>query len=167
MKLQNIFKLGLTVILVALWVPQASAQEMEVIDNFEWAAGVDAAAYYDSLVSKGWEPRVKADAPGDRHPDLSISTDAIEGEYCLEITQQRSSDDYIKYTFPAGYANWSSYNYLSFWIKASVEIDAGSGVVKVYTRDFEQSWGKLDPVAVGTDWTYIVYKLPEDPAMTD
>ncbi len=167
MKLLNIYKISLVVVIMAFLAPQALAQDIEVIDNFEWAAGIDAEAYYDSLVSKGWEPRVKADAPGDRHPDLSISSQAIEGEYCLEITQQRSSDDYIKYTFPAGYADWSSYNYLSFWIKASVEIDAGSGAVKIYTRDFEQSWGKLDPVTVGTDWTYIVYELPEDPAMID
>ncbi len=146
------------------------AQDSELVDNFEWASGIDASAYYDSLRAMGWAPRESGDTPEARHPDITISTDAKEGEYCLEITEQRSDADYVKFAYEdiaAGYGDWTEYNYLSFWVKASSVIEASTGAVKVYTRDFSEGWGKLDPITVGTEWTFIVYQLPEDKTTVD
>ncbi len=163
-----------TLVVCLLILPAATIWALdghiETVDNFEWAEGVDASAYYDSLVAKGWNPREKADEAANRHPDITISNQAREGDYCLEITEQRNDDDYLLYSYEKqepGYGDWSEYNYLSFWAKASLPIDAGTGAVKVYTRDFEDGWGKLDPVTIGTEWTYIVYELFEDKTMID
>ena len=154
--------LATTLTLLALALVGAApawSQNTQTVDNFEWAAGMAPSSYPTAISQKGWKPRATG------FPSLTISTQAKQGGYSLQIDQARNQDDYtiisFEDLFPTTKAtNWSQYKYISFWAKASKPLTEASKAFEIRTRDWAQDWGYLYPQAVGTDWTYIVYKLP-------
>jgi len=131
-----------------------------LVDNFEWASAVEPSQHAAALEARGWESRAGG------NPAISLTNDAREGSFALKMTQSRKAEDFIQLNYerilPAGFENWSGYRYLAFWVKASVPLSAQTRAVRLFTRDLEQDWARLDPVSVGTEWTYIVYELPPD-----